>query len=306
MVWLLVGGLTLIFGSSFILLKWALEVYSPGQVFAGRMTVAALFLLPAAIREIPRVPKDKWLALIAFACVANIATTWLNALALKGIDSSIGSILNALTPMMTLLIGGLLYQQKLKASQGIGLLVGLAGTILILMNESNWQIGQFNLFTIYALIATISGGYFTNIIKFNLQGLTVLQFASIGFLLVLPVSLGYGWYSGLFPRIVEAEGGVQAFGYVVILAIFTNAIGLLLLGKLIQLSSPVFASLINYLVPVVALFWGYLDNESIGWLDVLAMLVISAGVFLVNQQRKKDRLKQEAPSEPPLERISKR
>jgi drug/metabolite transporter (DMT)-like permease len=282
-IWILVILLTLIWGSSFILLKWSLRVFSPGQVFAGRMMIAALVLSPFAIRAIPQIPRDKWLPLLTFACVANIATTLLNALALKGITSSLGGILNTITPLVTLLIGVLLYRQRMRWAQGLGLILGLVGTVVLILYEADGKIGNVNTFALYAVAATICSGFFTNIIKFNLRGLSVLQFSSVAFLMVLPVSLGYGWYANFFSHITEVAGGWRAFGYLAILGVFTNAVGLLMLGRIIQLSNPVFASLITYLIPIVALFWGYLDGELISWPQVISMSVIIGSVWLINR-----------------------
>ena len=257
--------------------------------------IAALVLFPFAIRAIPQIPRDKWLPLLTFACVANIATTLLNALALKGISSSLGGILNTITPLITLLIGVLLYRQRMRWAQGLGLILGLVGAVVLLLYEANGRIGEVNVFALYAVGAAICAGFFANIIKFNLRGLTVLQFSSVAFLMVLPVSLGYGWYANFFSHITEAEGGWEAFGYLVILGTFTNAIGLLMLGRIIQLSNPVFASLITYLIPIVALFWGYLDHELISWPQVLSMLVIIGSVWVVNRfQNAKSAKKQAA------------
>ena len=273
LIWAIVIVLTLIWGSSFIMLKRALEVFTPGQVFAGRMTTSALVLLPFAVRDVFRIPRNKWPAMIVFAILANFFMTLFYAIAQSGLDSSLNGMLNALTPLMTFLVGVLLYRQSFQLLQWLGLLLGLLGTLILILVDSNWQIGLVNSLAIFSVLATFCYGFVSNLLKFNLQGLSVLEISSVGFLIVLPISLGYALYSGFFPTIVEAEGGWNALSYIIVLAIFANVVGILLLSRLVQLSSPVFASLITYLMPFVALFWGVWDGEEVTLWDIGAMLL---------------------------------
>ncbi|MEL6253757.1 MAG: DMT family transporter, partial [Bacteroidota bacterium] len=108
--WVLILILTFVWGSSFIMLKKALAVFSPLQVVSGRMTFAALTLLPFAIRELRNIPRDKWKFLIIFSIIANIFTTLSYAVAQSQIDSALNGIINTLTPLMTLIVGLLAYK----------------------------------------------------------------------------------------------------------------------------------------------------------------------------------------------------
>lgn len=269
------------------MLKRALDVFSPLQVFAGRMTLSALVLLPFAIRDLAKIPKDKWRALVLFAVLTNIFTTLFYAIAQSRIESSLNGMLNTLTPLMTLLAGAVLYRQAIQFWQGVGLALGLIGSIILVLFDSGWQIGMINAFAIFAILATLCNGLTANILKFSLKGLTVMQISSIAFLIVLPVSLTLGITADFIPTITQSEGGWTAFGYICILALFANVIGILLLSKLIQLSSPVFASLITYLMPLVALFWGALDHEVIRAGEIGAMALILSCVWLVNRHQEK-------------------
>lgn len=262
-----------------------MEVFSPLQVFSARMGLSALVLLPFAVRDIVKIPREKWPSLILFAVLTNIFTTLFYAIAQSSIESSLNGMLNTLTPLMTLLAGAVLYRQPIRSLQGVALILGLLGSALLILFDSNWQIGMINSFAIFAILATLCNGLTANILKFSLQGLTVMEISSVAFLIVLPVSLSFGIGTDLVPTLLSEENAMSAFGYIVVLAIFANVIGILLLSRLIQLSSPVFASLITYLMPLVALFWGMLDLEVISLGEIAAMTLILSCVWLINRNR---------------------
>ena len=73
--------------------------------------------------------------------------------------------------------------------------------------------------------------------------------------------------------------------YVTILAIFCTAMAKVMFNKLVQISTPVFASSVTYLIPVVALFWGVLDGETFGFLEGFAATLIFLGVYLANRKK---------------------
>jgi len=280
--WAIIIALTLVWGSSFIMLKKALIIFSPLQVVSGRMTFAALALLPFAIREVRNIPKDKWKYLVVFSLLANAFTTLSYAVAQSQIDSSLNGIINTLTPLMTLLVGLLFYREKLNRWQAMGLLLGLFATLFLLRVSGNINIGFVNIFVLVAVFATILNGFTTNMVKFNLDGLSAMQIASVAFLIILPLSGSLLLSNGFFELALSSNLGIRAFGFVLLLGLFANAGALLMLSYLIQISSPVFATLTTYLIPLVALSWGAWDGEKISWMILLAMVLILSSVYVVN------------------------
>ena len=281
--WIIILVLTLIWGSSFIMLKRALDVYSPEQVFAGRMMVAALILAPWSIPLLRRLRKKYWVPMIIFALISNLITTILYATAQTRIDSAVNGMINTLTPLMTLLVGVVFYRQKMSSFQGIGLFLGLIGTIILVIQAQGGEVGMINWFAIIAVAATFCNGFTGNILKFSLAGLTALEIASLSFLIVLPIALVEAFRTDMFSLMMTGDPGWASTRYLIILGLFSNALGLFLIGKLIQLSSPVFASLTTYLVPLLALFWGFMDSENITLFQILAMTLILISVFVVDR-----------------------
>ncbi len=276
--------LTFIWGSAFILVKKALIVFNPGQVFAGRTFIAILCLLPIALKAIFAVPRKHWPYLIFFAVGTNVAPIFLYALAQTHIESALVGLLNAITPLMTLIIGVLFFKQGLRKLQILGVVLGLIGVVWLLLIGSGGKLGDFHLYAAFAIIATVFNGFSVNILKFKLVGIAPLQITALAAMVTAPLGIGYFIYSDMFSLILANTEGMQAMGILFLLATTSNILGLILLTKLIQISNPVFASLITYLIPIVALFWGILDGESIGLMQLLAAGVIIGSVYLANRK----------------------
>ncbi len=83
--------------------------------------------------------------------------------------------------------------------------------------------------------------------------------------------------------IIEARSSLF---YLALLAVFGTAMAKTLFNKLIKVSSPIFSSSVTYLIPIVAIFWGVLDGESIYLDQFLAGGLILLGVYLTNKGKK--------------------
>ena len=86
-------------------------------------------------------------------------------------------------------------------------------------------------------------------------------------------------------RLGHVEQAWTALGYVSLLALVGTVAASVLFFRLIQWTSPVFGSTVAYLIPVIALFWGVLDGESVYFFHFIGMGLILAGVYLSKQKR---------------------
>ncbi|MEL6673316.1 MAG: DMT family transporter [Bacteroidota bacterium] len=281
--WFLIIVLTLTWGSSFIMLKKALQVYSPEQAVAGRMIVAGLAFLPYALRRVRQFPRKFWLRVTAFALLANVLTSFLYATAQTSIDSGLNGIINTLTPLMTLLVGILFYREKGRLFQWLGLGLGFMGTIALLYASGQATVNSVNLFALVAIMATVCNGFTANMLKFNLKGLSALDISGMAFLVTFPLAIGFFSFTGGFSLAFSGAETFQATAYLILLGLLANALALILITRLIQLTSPVFATLTTYLIPLVAVSWGFLDGEKIGAGQLAAMGVILVSVYLINR-----------------------
>ncbi len=275
-------AVTLIWGSSFLMLKKALVVLRPDQVVAGRMTIAGLIFLPFALRHLRRVSAAQWWKLLLFALIANIGTSLSYAIAQSRIDSSLNGMLNTLTPLMTLGVGVLFFRQKARLLQVAGILLGLAGAGYLVFLAKDSQVGVVNAFALFAILATLGNGLMNNLIKFHLHDLRPTEVAAFTFFITLVPALVYWQASGATEAVLSHPFGGYSLLFITLLAVLGNGLALLIIARLVHLSSPLFASLTTYLIPIVALGWGLWDGEQILVEEVLAMLLISASVYLVN------------------------
>ncbi len=279
--------LSLIWGSSFILIKKGLLAFTPMQVGALRITFAFLTLLPIAILNFKQTFKKDWKKYLALGLVANLIPASLFPFAEEGLASSLTGMLNSLTPIFTLLIGVLFFGTKMNTKQVLGLILGLAGALVLGSVNNTGGFGGFNYFALFVLFATLCYGLSSNMVKkmfkdTNTIVLTSLQMFSIGFFAIV-----YLLFTDFPQRMTANPNATVSLIYILILGVVNTAFALILFNRLIQLTSAVYASMVTYLIPLSALLWGLLDNEEIFPLHIGGMLLILFGVFIVNKPANK-------------------
>lgn len=285
LAWLMLFMLTLIWGSSFILIKRGLDVFSAGEVGAIRMLSAALVMTPFALSRLKTINRRQFFYMLSVGFAGSFLPAFLFAKAETKIDSSMAGVLNALTPMFVVLVGALIYHQKITLRVGIGLLVGFAGTFLLMSTGEGGVFSGINYYGLYIVIATIMYGFNVNIIKYNLQGVNAVTLTSISMFLVLPIAAVYLFSGTNFVYKLQTNNlAWQSLAYVSILGVFGTAIAMTLFNKLVQLTSPVFTSSVTYLIPIVAVMWGIFDGDILLWGHYLGMVTILVGVYSTNRR----------------------
>ena len=289
--WMLLLILASIWGTSFILMKKGLVVFSAMELGATRVSVAALLLLPFALRHVGRVERSrlKWLALSGV--VGTLIPAFLFAYAETKLASGLAGVLNALTVVFTLLVGALLFGQRLTGLRVLGIVLGLVGTVVMLLLGGSGgdatPAGEGNAwYGIYILIATIGYGVSVNVIKYKLGGLTPMAVTAVLLLLIGGPALVYLLLGTDFlHKLATVPGAWVAFGYIALLATMSTAVAMVLFNRLIQQSTALFASSSTYLIPIVALAWGALDGEAFNLWHLLGMIIILAGVLIIHRAK---------------------
>ncbi len=208
---------------------------------------------------------------------------YLFAIAQTQINSSVSSILNSLTPLNTLILGALVFGMDFKRTQIFGVIVGLIGTMLLIFNGAIHHPNQNYWYTILVLIASICYAMNVNFIKTYLSDIKPLAITTGNFLVMLFPALIILSFTDFF-SVVEVEKVQHAMFFVAILGIIGTGIANVLFYKLIQISSPVFATSVTYLIPVVAFFWGLLDNEMLTPVQFIGAFIILIGVYLSSKK----------------------
>ncbi len=283
--WIYLIFLSLVWGSSFILMKKALIGLTPIQVGALRIIISTFFLIIIGFNSLKKIKKKHWIYVFYSAVLGTLFPSFLFAYAVTGIDSSIASILNSFTPFNTLLIGTLVFGIIFRKKQLIGILVGLIGTAILILKGADLNPDQNYWFAFLPILSSIGYAFNVNIIKKYLQDLEPLAITTGNFVLIfIPAMIILG-LTGFFTSFEFNEESKSSLLYISILAVVGTGIAKIMFNKLIHISSPVFSTSVTYLIPIVAVFWGVFDGEKLSLIQLLAGFIILFGVYLVNKNK---------------------
>lgn len=283
--WLYLVILSLVWGSSYILIKKTLIGLTPLQLGSLRIIFTTIILLFIGFSSLKKIPKNKWKWIFLTGYIGSFFPSFLFAFAQTEIDSGVAAILNSLTPLATLLIGLGFFKFIIDSKQIVGVIIGLIGSFLLIYEGSTINPDQNLLLVAFIIAASICYATSVNILKAHLQEVPAISIALGNFLCILPPALIILFSSGFLNiNFVESPDVQKSLFYILILAIFGSAFAKVLFNKFIQIASPVFASSVTYTLPIVAIMWGYLDGESINNSQLLATAIILVGVYLANRK----------------------
>ena len=277
--WILLVALALIWGSSFILIKRGLVGLNPFQLGSLRIVFAALFLAIIGLKSITTIPTYKWKYIGLTALFGTFLPVYLFSIAQTEIDSSISSILNSLTPLNTLILGVLIFGLQLKRAQVIAVIIGLIGSALLILNGALNHPEQNYFYAILVIIASLSYALNVHLIKKYLSDLSPLSITTGNFMILFFPAMIVLYTSGFFD-VIHAEKVQHSVLFILVLGVVGTGIANIIFFKLIQMSTPVFATTVTYLIPVVAFFWGMLDNEMLTPVQILGAFIVLIGVYL--------------------------
>jgi len=284
--WLYLFILSLIWGTSYILIKKGLVGLTPLQLGAFRIIFTTIFLFLIGFRSLFRITKTQWGWVALSALLGTFLPVFLFAYAETQIDSSIASILNSLVPLFTIFLGFLLFKIAFTRNQVVGVILGLLGAAILIFQGAEVNPDQNYVFAGLVVIAALCYAGNANILKSKLQEVSSLAIAVGNFSVMLIPAVIVLYFAGGMQLDVEEPAIGSSLLYIVILAFFGTALAKILFNKLVQISSAVFSTSVTYLIPIVGIFWGLLDGERFTLIHLLGAGVILTGVYLVNANRK--------------------
>jgi len=284
--WFYLLLLSLIWGSSFILIKKALLGFSALQLGALRVVFASLALFVFGFRSMSKIKLADWKWLIIAGLTSSFFPPFLFALAQTELDSGITSIFNSIVPLMTTLVGIALFGVMITKRQILGVFIGLSGTVALILAGMEFTPDQNYWYAVFILLSALGYAFNINIIKRHLVHLSPLTVTTASFAVAFAPALILVIYSGFFAEIQFNTQMHNAIWYLLVLAIIGTAWANILFNKLIHKSSPVFAASVTYTIPLVAVLWGVWDGENINAYQLLGGLIILFGVWLVNKKKK--------------------
>ena len=281
--WLLLGVLSIIWGSSFILIKKGLIAFNYWQVGALRILLSALIAIPFSFSNWKHVNSKNWLPILGTGIFGSGIPPFLFALAQTQISSSMASMLNVLTPLFTFLLGVIVFGVAFQKNKLFGVFIGLLGAFLILaFGKSDTQNG-INIYGLLVVAATLCYGMSVNIIKKYLNETPSLAITAFSFLFIcIPASILFFFINPIETYKTQTYFW-QSLGFIAILAFVGTAFANFLFFKLTQKTSAVFASTVTYTIPIVALFWGVLDGENVQLIHIAGMILILIGVWITGK-----------------------
>jgi drug/metabolite transporter (DMT)-like permease len=283
--WVLLILLSLIWGSSFILIKKGLIHLSPVEVAAIRVLSASLVVMPIALGRLRSLSVRELLIIILSGLFGTLLPSFLFAFAETQLESGLTGILNALTPLWIVSVSFIFFQYKLRGREMAGLILGFSGSVMLLFAGSGGDLGKLNYYVFFVILATACYGINLNIIKFTLERVHALTISTVSLLALGPFALFFlTFYTEFGEKVYHLQLIRNSLLSVLILGILGTGLALILFNRLIKLTKPVFSGSVTYFIPIVSIFWGIMDGEKTHLAHFIGMFVIFAGVFLSNKK----------------------
>ena len=284
--WLYLILLSLIWGTSFILIKKSLLGLTPYQVGALRTIITGVFLFVVGFKSLKKIKVGDWKWIILSGFLGSFFPSFFFAIAETEIDSAVASILNSLVPLNTILLGFAVFKIASTKRQVLGVIIGFIGTALLILKGAELNPNQNYLYAGFVILSTLMYAANVNIIKRYLQYVKPLSIATGNYVAITIPAIVILLFTDFFDQTTyqNPEFG-NAMIYITILSLFGTALAKVLFNKLVQISTPVFAASVTYLMPIVALFWGVLDGEGFSALQGLASVIILVGVYLSHKPK---------------------
>lgn len=285
--WLLLATLSIIWGSSFILIKKSLDHFNPYQVGSLRVLIAGIILLPIAISNYKLFPKKhlKWLILAAIT--GNFIPMFLFPIAEKEVSSSIAGIINSMMPIFVIIVGALVWKFETTKKQIIGTLISFTGVCVLAFGGGNS--GELKMIPILLLLlATLCYALSTTTVKSKLMEVSSVVLSSFifSFVLIFPSIIALT-STGFFSEFSFSKDNMLGLMFVSLLSIFGTGLAMTMNYRLLKVSTPLFASTVTLIMPIVAIIWGIIDGEKLTIIQFIGAGIIIAGLIFLRSNPKK-------------------
>lgn len=275
--------LCLTWGSSFILMKLGLMSFSPYQVASLRLISAGIVLLPFFFKFIRQTARNKIPVIILSGLLGNGIPAFLFCIAETKIDSSLAGMLNSFTPVFALIFSLVLFRSPVLKRQVMGLTIGFIGVICLFLAKGV-DANEYWYYGLLIVAATACYGLNIALVHHYLKGYTTLQLVSISLFFMALFSTPVLIFSDFANTFRQAGSAWMSLGASVVLGVMGTGVASVLFYQLIRSAGAMFASMVTYGLPVVAIGWGLLAGEDVNVWQVLCLGGIMSGVYLVNRK----------------------
>jgi drug/metabolite transporter (DMT)-like permease len=263
---------------------------SAAEIAALRIFSAGLVFLPFALFHFRKIPRNKMTVVILSAVFGNLLPAFLFAAAITRIDASLAGILNSLTPICVAIIGIFFFKSRISSAKITGVVTGFSGLVLLTLypafiGERTISFDNFG-YTLLILLATFLYGINVNIVSHYLKGVNPVHVATVSIAFMILPAAAVLWQQDFLQQDLHTVPMKKAIWSSVILGVVGSAVATALFYILVKRAGGLFASLVTYGIPFIALFWGILDGEIITWIEVICLGIILFGVYLANRPEK--------------------
>ena len=284
--WFYLAILSLIWGSSFILIKKGLVGLSPYQVASLRIIFAATVILLYSYNSLKKIPKASWKWILITAYTGTFFPVYFISYGQSEIESGLASIITTITPINTLVVGIIFFGLIFTKKQLLGLLIGLGGAILLIYEASGADFSINIYYSFFIYMTTVGYAASVNLIKNYLTNISPEAVTAGIFISISPPALIVLFLSDFSSLNFHDSQVINSIIFVFVLGVFSSAIAQTLFNKFVKIASPLFASAVTYTMPIVAIFWAILDGETLTLMQFFATAIILVGVYMVNKKKK--------------------
>lgn len=256
------------------------------QVASVRIISAGIVLLPVAVSGIRLIPKKQLFIVFMSGVLGSLIPAYLFCVAEQQVDSALAGVLNSLTPIFVIISGAMFFASRIAANKVAGILIAFFGSVLLFLFQPNFSSNSNIVHISYIILATALYGFNVNMVHKHLKHIPSIRITAVAMLLNAIPALVVLFLSGYFKLDISDKKVLISTGYAAVLGIFGTAIATILFYMLLKRAGSIFASMVTYGIPIVAILWGVIYKEEVGWKQVLGMAVILVGVFVANKKTK--------------------
>jgi drug/metabolite transporter (DMT)-like permease len=283
--WLLLIILSILWGGSFFFVGIAVEVLPPFTIVALRVSLAAIALLIVVHVTGLRMPTDRkvWLAFFGMGILNNVIPFSLIVWGQTHIGSGLASILNATTPLFTVMAAHFLTQdEKMTKLKMTGVAIGFSGVVIMIGTEALGGQGE----SIYGQFAVLGAA-----ISYSLAGIYGRRFRQMG---IKPLVTASGQVMAstvlLLPTALIVEQpftlpmpGLEVWSAIAGLAVFSTAFAYILYFRILATAGATNVLLVTLLIPVSAILLGTTFlSEQFEVKHLLGMGLIGIGLLSID------------------------
>ena len=285
--WFIFIILSFIWGSSFILMKEGLIGLTALQVASLRIISSGLVLLPVAIRTFRQVPLNKYFVIFMSGILGSLIPAYLFCIAEQGIDSALAGVLNSLTPIFVIICGAVFFKSKTEANKIAGIVIAFAGSVLLFFSQPSFAEHNNALYVSLVVLATLLYGFNVNMVHRHLHHIPSVKIAALALSFNAIPALLVLYFTGYFKLDFSDRAVLFSTMYSCVLGIFGTAVATIFFYVLLKRAGAIFASMVTYGIPVVAIMWGIIYGEEVGWKQAGCLVIILLGVYVVNRKGNK-------------------